>query len=116
MLAVRLRTLPSDHPDLLDALNNLAVTRAELGDIEGARARQHVREHPPELRAALIFEAADAVVAVLPHHPPALPLGVRSAGLELRGHGEVAVGLLLGGAAPVDDGAEGAGVHESLRV
>ena len=36
-LAIQTRLLPPDHPDLLAAKQNLAATRAQLGDIAGAR-------------------------------------------------------------------------------
>jgi tetratricopeptide (TPR) repeat protein len=36
-LAARRRVLGEDHPDTLDAINNLGQTRRDLGDLDGAR-------------------------------------------------------------------------------
>jgi Tetratricopeptide repeat len=36
-LAARRRVLGDDHPDTLTLMNNLALTRHALGDLEGAR-------------------------------------------------------------------------------
>ena len=61
LLRLRERLLPSDHPDLLEAKEGLAGTRAELGDIAGAhrlfeevleaRTRIFSPDHPDLLMA-----------------------------------------------------------------
>jgi hypothetical protein len=61
--AVRLKTLPDEHPDLQSARANLAATKLALGDLTGANA---------------LFEKVHAILSkTLPDEHPDLQISAR---------------------------------------